>query len=83
MAQQTAVEWLIEQINGYAYPLSYNENIRIDIPKEVIEQAKEMEKEQIINAWAHGGADLLTSMSHPEQHTRRDAKQYYNETYNK
>ena len=42
---QTAVEWLVEQINGK----SLNKVI-IDIPKEIIEQAKEMEKEQIEEA---------------------------------
>jgi hypothetical protein len=46
----TAVQWLIQQINGYSYPLPYNENIRIDIPKEVIEQAKAMEEQQIKDA---------------------------------
>jgi hypothetical protein len=50
MAQQTAVDWLFEQINGYAYPLPFDRNIRIDISKEIIEQAKEMEKNQIIDA---------------------------------
>jgi hypothetical protein len=45
--QQTAVEWLINAIEA---------NMG-DIPLEVQEQAKEMEKEQIIDAWnsAYGG----------------------------
>ena len=42
MTQQTAVEWLVEQ---YA-----NENYGI----EVYEQAKQMEKEQIVEAWNDG-----------------------------
>ena len=71
MQQQTAVEWLIEQVNGYSYPLPYNENIRIDIPKEVIEQAKEMEKEQMKKAY---NADFHLYME-------RDFEQYYNETF--
>jgi hypothetical protein len=41
MNKQTAVEWLIEQINGKGF-----RDITIDIPKEMIEQAKEMDKEQ-------------------------------------
>ena len=61
MAQQTAVEWLIEQINGYAYPMPYNQNIRVDIPKEVIKQAKEMEKEQADTAYCNGVNDARSN----------------------
>ena len=45
MKKQTAVEWLIEQTQ---------ELINAGIPKHLIEQAKEMEKEQIEMAHAHG-----------------------------
>jgi len=44
MAKQTAVEWLIEFIQDHC--------IRID--EKVIEQAKAMEKEQIIEAFTKG-----------------------------
>ena len=63
MAQQTAVEWFYQRI------------LAEDI-KKVFEQAKQMEKEQIMDARL-STFDLL----------RRDdvlkAEQYYNETYNK
>jgi hypothetical protein len=75
---QTAVEWLIEQINGYAYPLPFDRNIRIDISKEIIDQAKEMEKEQIMKAVDRGFDE---GCKHPEDITLKDAEQYYNETY--
>ena len=65
MAQQTAVEWLVEQ---YA-----NENYGI----EVYAQAKQMEKEQIIHAWREGDND---SMYSPKE-LDKQAEQYYNETY--
>jgi hypothetical protein len=44
--QQTAVEWLVEQLRN-------NENIRWKgtILIELAEQAKEMERERIENAW--------------------------------
>ena len=48
--EQTAVEWLIEQLENsnvmsrYAFP-------------EIIQQAKEMEKEQIERAYQQGGID--------------------------
>ena len=57
MAQQTAVDWLVEQ---YA-----NENYGI----EVYEQAKQMEKKQIIKA--HNDGDVWSG------------EQYYTETYGK
>jgi hypothetical protein len=58
---KTAVEWLIEQIE--------NEGKCI---YEVIKQAKEMEKEQIMDAYIQGSISLTS---------KNDAEQYYNETF--
>ena len=60
----TAVEWLIEQLNkkGFA-PV---------VTDEEIEQAKAMEKDQIIEAWM--------ATDNPLQ--RMSAEAYYNETFN-
>jgi hypothetical protein len=60
--KQTAVEWLISQ---------QKHNKFYDI--ETIEQAKQMEKEQIINAYYQGDAD--------SDNIHVDAEQYYNETF--
>jgi hypothetical protein len=62
MAQQTAVEWL---------ELVYYSQQGF-LSKKDIEQAKEMEKEQIINA-CESHAD------YPFEH--KDFEEYYNETY--
>ena len=56
--RQTAVEWLCEKYH-----------LKQDI--EIVKQAKEMEKEQIIDAYETSHISMMTS------------KQYYNETYNK
>ena len=66
MEKQTAVEWLVEQINKHWD----NEDVNSD---ELIKQAKEMEKEQIMNSWVKGviSDDNMT------------AEQYYNETFKK
>jgi hypothetical protein len=64
MAQQTAVEWFIEQL----IPKDQHEGIM-----DIIEQAKQMEKEQIINAWIATDNELQ----------RIAAEKYYNEIYNK
>jgi hypothetical protein len=67
MAQQTAVEWLIEQCPRIETIVAYN----------ILEQAKAMEKEQITQAHLFG---LLRPI---EMEATKQAEQYYNETYNK
>jgi hypothetical protein len=62
MKEQTAVEWLVEQICGHHTEQWQKE----------IEQAKEMEKEQIKNAWIATDNELQ----------RIAAEEYYNRTYN-
>jgi len=65
MAQQTAVEWLEQKIRYY---ISND-----DLLDDIFEQAKSMEKEQIINAFDDG--DFMSCGS------EKDAINYYNETY--
>ena len=74
MAQKTALQFLIEQLKGYEY--DGNDFIFTGImSSELIEQAKQMEKEQIV--YAH-----LTGLIHPlEIDATKQAEQYYNETY--
>jgi len=55
----TAMEWLIEQ-----WPI-----LESQIPPRILEQAKEMEKQQIIQASCCGGDG------------ESEAEQYYNETF--
>tara|TARA_R110000868_G_scaffold505_2_gene3767 strand:- start:865 stop:1074 length:210 start_codon:yes stop_codon:yes gene_type:complete len=65
--KQTAVEWLIEDY--------INKGI---ITIEAIEQAKEMEKEQIVDAYFQGLINKdITSICNEDIR----AKQYYNETF--
>ena len=66
--QQTAVEWLIKQLQS-------NINIRWRGTNiiELGEQAKEMEKEQIEDAYWEGGIDVPTNGER--------CQQYFNETY--
>ena len=75
--KQTAVEWLVEQLE-IMESKAYNNMIQIEMGrdnyKEIIEQAKEMEKEQIRNAYYTGVDDV-------EDNIDREAEQYYKETY--
>ena len=65
MKKQTAVEWLIQwsKENPIAFQSDYYA---------AIEQAKAMEKEQIVDAYRKG---------YREGALREDFKDYYNETY--
>jgi hypothetical protein len=62
----TAVEWLVEEINK----LNVSNEARLFINK-LKEQAKEMEKQQIIDAVE----------GFPLQNRNLDGEQYYKETY--
>jgi hypothetical protein len=55
--KQTAVEYIKEKLQGYGFDFGY-----------VLDVAKEMEKEQIIEAYCNGDDNI-------------SADQYYNETY--
>jgi len=71
----TAVEWLIEQIESYEIKTDIFNSMYFNVPKRMIEQAKAMEKEQIIEAHIDG-QPLYSCQS-------EKAEKYYNETYNK
>ena len=68
--KQTAVEWLADNIMPMIpfHTLEYRNNFI-----KFIDQAKEMEKEQIIDAYYQGDAD--------SDNIHVDAEQYYNETF--
>jgi hypothetical protein len=72
MEKQTSVEWLVENIqtlinNGYDFHPKFEEKL--------IEQAKQMEKQQIVEAHAVGRIKECSGI-----HT--DGEHYYNETFN-
>jgi hypothetical protein len=69
--KQTAVEWLIQQI------LKHDKNW-VEFDNDEIEQALEMEKEQIIEA--HG---LIAKLQEDGSHKLISGETYYDETYKK
>ena len=68
--KQTAVEWVFEYL-WKNHHLSFSDNI--------LNQAKQMEKEQIMDAYGQGIADEAGEILD----ATKDAQQYYNETYGK
>jgi hypothetical protein len=74
--KQTAVEWLVGEINKYiAWNLEGDNNAVKYTDAHLVramEQAKELEKEQIINAYVEGSISLTS---------KSESEQYYKETY--
>ena len=70
--KQTAVEWLVEQL-----PLIQQEGLR-----DIIEQAKEMEKQQIIDAYANAVMKENNS-DYVGMHEQSSGEIYFDETYGK
>jgi hypothetical protein len=69
--KQTAVEWLISQFEERGYDGIVLEN--------VVEQAKQMEKEQIEDAWDDG--QECEYQYHINSALKYNSNTYYNETY--
>ena len=66
---KTALDWLIEQM-PYEFRAKYAINL--------FQKAKELEKEQIIDAHLNGQSDHHFSL----ESRMAEAEQHYNETYN-
>jgi len=69
MKKQSAVQWLVEQVNSDCLNSAF-------IRPELVEQAKEMEKEQIETSYQAGDGDAYNL-----EETKTWAEQYYNEIY--
>ena len=66
--QQTSIDWLVEKLQESGISLMKDE-------LEMIQQAKEMHKEEIMEAFKHGEL--------PPLFVSLNAEEYYNETFNK
>ena len=78
MIKQTAVEWLYERLERM---IPRTELYNID-KEHYLEQAKQMEKEQIVDAYIEGDSTGFEAMGEYKSLLIKDAEQYYNETYN-
>ena len=67
----TAVEWLINQIKSFGIDTKFI--------NESIEQAKEMHKKEIIDAYLQGDYDVYDGKSF--YNLNKTAEQYYQETF--
>ena len=83
--KQTAVEWLVKELNKMIdfIPMDKWDKIR-----DIVQQAKEMEKKQIINSHVTGIIEPLImknykglSVDEIKVEITKQAEQYYNETF--
>jgi hypothetical protein len=73
--EQTAVEWLVDYLKNIKELPFIRQNLNMNeqnILNDIIEQAKEMEKEQIENAWNDGKFESSGCI---------EADKYYKETF--
>jgi hypothetical protein len=80
--KQTAVDWVFEQLDEQVYKVDYdNRRISISISFEDMmtlkKEAKEMEKQQIIDARIDGDENYTLVGNKRKEY----AEQYYKETY--
>ncbi len=77
--KQTAVEFLIEEF------ASSFDIIKRNLPfmQDVVEKAKEMEKQQIEDAYEIGFADAWDDARYDDTPKHAGSEQYYNETFKK
>ena len=78
--KQTAIEWIIEQFKDYdCTPASNNDEYVIVMPQWIFntkrDEALEMERNQILDAFSAGASDGFYGESDSNK------EQYYNETY--
>ena len=76
--KQTAVEWLWNEIDNLIPYQDINKAQQFSV---LLDQAKAMEKEQIVDAWEDG--DYAYFYSKETGKDFENGEEYYNETYNK
>ena len=78
MAQQTAVEWLINKLQNRQNGI-FDGFPHLSLDK-IYDQAKQMEKEQIKKSWFDSTLQFDNAASMVD---KKEFEQYYNETYGK
>ena len=74
MSKQTAIEWLIEELGEY-FPHEIG-GIHL-----MVDRAKQMEKEQIVDAYIEGDRTAIKPEGEYKSLVIKDAEQYYQETF--
>jgi hypothetical protein len=84
--KQTAVEWLIDYLKNIKELPFIRQNLNMNeqnILNDIIEQAKQMEKEQIMEAYMKAKLEHIDTFGLNVMKNKiiNDTEKYYNETY--
>jgi GTP-dependent phosphoenolpyruvate carboxykinase len=77
MKKQTAVEWMVEQVELISNNKTLSKKDSVKLYDEVIQQAKAMEKEQTLDFTRNAVRKILDE----DRQNPFNLEQYYNETY--
>jgi hypothetical protein len=77
----TAVEWLVEQVADRGLDCGSGIRMKIQVPKDIAEQANAMFEQQIIDASNQTEFEDIDGMGIHDTITK--GEQYYNETFKK
>jgi 3-keto-L-gulonate-6-phosphate decarboxylase len=71
MKNQTAVSWLVKELNNNVNCVPM---VHWDAIRDIVQKAKELEKQQIMDAYSNNGWN--------DNDQKADAELYYKQTYN-
>jgi hypothetical protein len=83
MKKQTAVEWMVEQVELISNNKTLSKKDAVKLYDEVIQQTKEMFEEQIMEAYMKAKLEHIDTLGLNAQKNKiiKDTEQYFQETY--
>jgi len=83
MKNQTAVEWMVEQVELISNNKTLSKKDAVKLYDEVIQQTKEMFEEQIMEAYMKAKLEHIDTLGLNAQKNKiiKDTEQYFQETY--
>ena len=83
MKKQTAVEWMVEQVELISNNKTLSKKDAVKLYDEVIQQAKAMVNEQIMEAYMKAKLEHIDTLGINVQKNKiiKDTEQYFQETY--
>ena len=83
MKKQTAVEWMVEQVELISNNKTLSKKDAVKLYDEVIQQSKAMFEEQITEAYMKAKLEHIDTLGLNAQKNKiiKDAEQYFQETY--
>ena len=83
MKKQTAVEWMVEQVELISNNKTLSKKDAVKLYDEVIQQTKEMFEEQIMEAYMKAKLEHIDTLGINAQKNKiiKDTEKYFQETY--